>query len=90
MSSSMSSSCERLVEWAKEVTESHSSLMMFLLGTLPPAPGMEQSRTLQCLSGDPGVRKHIGDFVGLEVTKVKQLRILRNVVEVLPSLIKHW
>ena len=32
MSSSMSSSCERLVEWAKEVTESHSSLMMFLLG----------------------------------------------------------
>ena len=80
--------CERLVEWAKEVTESHSSLMMFLLGALPPAPGKNQSRTLQCLSGHPGVRKHIGNFVGLEVTKAKQLRILRNVVEVLPSLIR--
>ena len=86
--SRISRSCERLVEWAKEVTESHSSLMMFLLGALPPAPGKNQSRTLQCLSGHPGVRKHIGNFVGLEVTKAKQLRILRNVVEVLPSLIR--
>lgn len=82
------SSYKRLVEWAKEVTQTHSSLMMFLLGTLPPAPGKDQSRTLQCLSGHPGVRKHIGNFVGLEVTKAKQLRILRNVVEVLPSLIR--
>ena len=84
----ISRSCERLVEWAKEVTESHSSLMMFLLGALPPAPGKDQSRTLQCLSGHPGVRKHIGNFVGLEVKKGKHLRILRNVVDVLPSLIK--
>jgi hypothetical protein len=38
-------------------------------------------------SGHPGVRKHIGNFVGLEVTKAKQLRILRNVVDVLPSFI---
>ena len=60
---------------------------MFLLGTLPPAPDKKQSRTLQCLSGHPGVRKHIGTFVGLEVTKAKQLRILRNVVDVLPSFI---
>ena len=79
-------SCERLVEWAKEITESHSSPMMFLLGALPPAPGKDQSRILQCLSGHPGVRKHIGNFVGLEVTKAKQLRILRNVVDVVPSL----
>ena len=48
-----------------------------------------QIRTLQCLSGHPGVRKHIGDFVGLEVTKGKHLRILRNVVDVLPSLIER-
>ena len=86
--SKFSSSCELLVEWAKEVTQTHSSLMMFLLGALPPAPGKEQSRILQCLSGHPGVRKHIGNFVGLAVTKGKQLRILRNVVEVLPSLIR--
>ena len=83
-----SRSCEQLVEWAKEVTQTHSSLMMFLLGALPPAPDKDQSRTLQCLSGHPGVRKHIADFVGLEVTKAKQLRILQNVVEVLPSLIR--
>jgi hypothetical protein len=81
-------SCERLVEWAKEVTQTHSSLMMFLLGTLPPAPDKDQScALLQCLSGHPGVRKHIGDFVGLEITKGKQLRILRQVVDVLPSFI---
>jgi len=61
---------------------------MFLLGTLPPAPDIEQSCTpLQFFSGHPGVRKHIGDYVGLEVTKGKQLRILRNVVDLLPSFI---
>ena len=79
---------ERLVEWAKEVTQTHSSLMMFLLGTLPPPPDKDQScALLQCLSGYPGVRKHIADFVGLEITKGKHLRILRQVVEVLPSFI---
>ena len=76
----MASSYKRLVEWAKEVTQCHSSVVMFLLGTLPPAPDTDKSRTLQCLSGFPGVRKHIGDFVGMEVTKRKHLRILRNVV----------
>ena len=79
--------CERLVEWAKEVTQSHSALVSFLLGTLPRAPdkAKDQNFTLQYLSGHRGVRKHIGDFVGLEVTKAKQFRILRSVVEVLPS-----
>ena len=81
----ISPSCVRLVEWAKEVTQTHSALVMFLLGTLPPSPETFQSRTLQCLSGHPGVRKHIADFVGLEVTKGKHLRILRQVVDVLPS-----
>ena len=86
----LSSSYERLVGWAKEVTESHSSLKMFLLGALPPAPDKDQRcALLQCLSGHPGVREHIGNFVGLEVTKTKQLRFLRNVVDVLPSLIKR-
>ena len=79
--------CELLVEWAEEVTQSHSALVTFLGGTLPPAPDKDQSRALQCLSGYPGVRKHIGNFVGLEVTKRKQLRILRSVVDVLPSFI---
>ena len=86
--SKISSACERLVEWTEEITESHSALVMFLFGTLPPAPGKDQSRTLQCLSGHPGVRKHICDFDGQEVTKRKQLRILRSVVDVLPSFIK--
>ena len=85
----ITSSCKRLIEWAKEVTQTHSALIMFLLGTLPPAPDKARSCTLQCLSGLLGVRKHIGDFVGLEVTKGKQLRILRNVQEVLPSLIER-
>ena len=84
----MSTSCKRLVGWAKEVTQSHSALVLILLGTLPPAPGKDQSCILQCLSGQPGIRKHIGDFVGLKVTKGKHLRILRQVVDVLPSFIK--
>ena len=84
----MSRSCVRLVGWAKEVTQTHSSLMMFLLGTLPPAPGKDQSRTLQCLSVHLGIRKQIGNFVGLEVTKVKQLRILQSVMDVAPSLLR--
>ena len=83
----ISTSCQGLVEWAKEVTQTHSSLVAFLHGALPPAPNQDQSRTLQCLSGHPGVRQHIGDFVGLEVTKRKQLRILRNVVDTLPKLL---
>ena len=82
-------SCDRLVEWAEEVTQSHSSLITFLGGALPPSPDQKQSRMLQCLSGHPGVRKHIGDFVGLEITKGKQLRILRSLKEQLPSFLKH-
>jgi hypothetical protein len=84
----ISISCERLVDWAKEVTQTHSAVVMFLLGALPPAPDTEQSRNVQCLSGYPGVRKHIGEFVGLEVTKQEHLRILRNVAELLPSFIQ--
>ena len=87
VSNRVSSHCERLVEWAEEVTQTHSSLATFLLGTQPRSPDKDQNRTLQWLSGHPGVRKNIGDFV-MEVTKGKQLRILRNVVDVLPSLIK--
>lgn len=84
----ISASCVGLVEWAKGVTQSHSALVTFFLGTQPRAPDKDQNRTLQCMSGQPGIRKHIGDFVGLEVTKGNQLRILRNVADVLPSLIK--
>ena len=84
-----SSSCNELVAWAEEVTESHSALITFLGGTLPPAPDADQRCFLQCLSGHPGVRKHIADFVGLEVTERKQLRILQSVVEVLPSFIER-
>ena len=78
---------EQLVEWVREVTQSHSSVLIFLLGTLSPAPDRDQVRTLQCLSGHPGVRKHIGDFVGLEVTKRRHLRILRSVLDVVPAFI---
>jgi len=83
-------SCELLVAWTEEVTQSHSALITFLGGTLPPAPDKDQSRALQCLSGYPGVRKHIGDFIGVEVTKRKHLRILQSVKEVFPSYIKRW
>ena len=85
----MANLCQLLVEWAEEVTQTHSAFVMFLLGTLPPAPDKKQSRTLQCLSGHPGVRNHIGDFVGLEVTKRTQLGILRSVIDVFPSFIDY-
>ena len=80
---------ERLAEWGKEVIQTHSALVTFLGGALPPAPDKDQSRTLQCLSGHPGIRKYIGDFVGLEVTKGKHLRILRNVVDTLEWVLAH-
>ena len=79
--------CQRLVEWAKGGTQTHSALVTFLIGALPPAPNKDRSCLLQVLSGVPGLRKHICDFVGLEVTKRKQLRILRQVVDILPSYI---
>ena len=69
------------------MTQTHSAVVTFLLGTQPRAPEKDQNRTLQWFSGHCGVRKNIGDFVGLEVTKEKQLRILRNVVDAVPSLI---
>mmetsp|Transcript_28322 Transcript_28322/g.81913 ORF Transcript_28322/g.81913 Transcript_28322/m.81913 type:complete len:298 (-) Transcript_28322:664-1557(-) len=81
-------SCERLVEWAGDVIRSHSSLVVFLQGTLPPEPETDRQCNLHCLSGHPGLRKHIADFVGTEITKGKHLRILRSVKEVLPSYIK--
>jgi ankyrin repeat protein len=85
-------SCNELVEWAKEVTQTHDAFITFLGGTLPPASAnVDQRCILQCLSGHPGVRKCIADFVGLEVTKAKQLRILQVVKEELPSFIrKPW
>ena len=84
-------SVHQLFLWAKEVTQSHSALVTFLGGTLPPASTDTERRCpLQCFSGYSGVRKHIFDFVGPEVTKRKQLRILRNVMEVLPPHIKNF
>ena len=72
--------CRRLVDWSKDVLQAHSSMVTFLLGTLPPTPEKDRGCILQCLSGHPGIRKNIADFVGLEVTKAKQLCILRSVV----------
>jgi len=90
-SGKMACSCNELVVWAKEVTQSHSALITFLGGALPLAPtrSTDQRCILPCLSGHPGVRKHIGDFVGLEVTKGKHLRILQNVKKVLPPLLER-
>ena len=82
-------SCNALVEWAAEVIQSHFALITFLGGALPPEPGEGQCRTLQCLSGHPGVRKHIADFVGIKITRRKHLRILQSLVEVLPPYINQ-
>ena len=75
---------ERLVDWAEEVTRTHASIIMFLQGTLPPAPEMDRRCNLQCFSGHPGIRKHICSFVGQEVTKKKHLNILRQIKGALP------
>ena len=37
----ISRTCDELVAWGKEVTQTHSALVMFLLGTLPPAPDVD-------------------------------------------------
>ena len=74
--------CQRLVDWSKDVLQAHLSVITFLLGSLPDNG---RGCILQCLSGHPGIRKQIGDFVGLEVTKAKRLRILQSVVKVLPE-----
>ena len=85
----MIDSCDGLVKWAEKVTQTHDALITFLGGTLPPAPDADHRCMLQCLSGHPGVRKHISNFVGLEVTTGKHLRILQSVKEVLPALMKR-
>jgi len=78
--------CSRLVEWATDVTRTLSSLVTFLHGTLP---GNGRQCTPQCLSGHPGIRKHVADCVGLEVTQKRHLHILRQVKDVLPSFINR-
>lgn len=80
---------QRLVEWSKDVLQTHSMVVTFLLGTLPCTSERNQGCILQCLSGHPGIWKHIADCIGLEVTKAKELRILRSVVEVLPETMRN-
>ena len=80
--------CCRLVDWSKDILQSHSSMVIFLLGTLPPTPEKDRGCILQCLSGHPGIRKNIADF-GLEVTNAKQLRILGSVVELLHETMRN-
>ena len=75
---------ERLVEWAEEVTQTHASIITFLHGTRPPPSGTDGRSNLECLSVHPGIRKHICDFVGQEVTKKRHLHILRQVKTALP------
>lgn len=81
--------CRRLVDWSRDVLQEHSSMVTFLLGTLPLIPDSGRTCILESLNGHPGIRKLIGDFVGLEVTKAKQLRILRSVVKVLPETMRN-
>lgn len=81
-------SCRKLLEWAKERTRNHSSLLMFLRGTLPPSDSKTgHSCILQNLSGYLGVRKKIAAFVQIERLTAKQLRILHQLTEVLPSVL---
>ena len=79
---------ERLVEWAEEVTQTHASIITFLHGTRPPTPGTDRRSNLEWLSVHPGIRQHICGFVGQEVTKKKQLHILRQVKDALPPLVE--
>ena len=65
--------CQRLVDWSEDVLQAHLSVITFLLGSLPDN---DRGCILQCLSGHPGILKQIGDYVGLEVTKAKRLRIV--------------
>ena len=84
-------SCGKLLEWAKERTRNHSSLLMFLRGTLPPSdsnPG--HSCILQNLSGHAGVRKQIAAFVRIECLTAKQLCILHQLTEILPSVLSDF
>ena len=77
---------ERLVEWAEEVTQTHASIITFLHGTRPPPSGTDGRSNLEWLSVHPGIRKHICDFVGQEVTKKRHLHILRQLKTTLPPL----
>ena len=80
-------SLTKLLEWAEEVIQDHASLLMFLCGTLPSsATSSGHSRILQNLSGHLGVRKHIAAFVRIECVTTKHLRMLHQLVEVLPSI----
>lgn len=78
-------SYEFLLEWAEDVIQNHSSLLMFLCGTLPPSDSNSgHSCILQNLSGHPGVRKHISTFVRTECVTPKHLRMLYHLTKILP------
>ena len=80
----------KLLEWAEETIQNRSSLLMFLLGTLPSSDTSSgQPCILQNLSGHLGVRKHIAAFVETECLTPKHLRILHQLTEVLPSVLSH-
>ena len=69
------------VRWAEDAVQTHDGLMTFLMGTYLRVIPKEKHKTmnhcaLSCLSGHPGIRKHIADMLG--VVRGRDLRIMRE------------
>ena len=62
-------SLQHLVKWAQKVTQSHSALVMFLLGTLPPALDMPRSRIIQDLAVIPEFESTLATSLGWKSQK---------------------
>ena len=80
-----------LLKWAVELHGPRTSSLLFLSGALSRPKHAYSTRRNICpvrlLSGEPGIRKLIGDYVGF--VRGREARIIRQLTEMLPSLIQE-
>jgi len=72
---------ERLLNWAENICFDRDRFFVFLCGTahIPRFADGADARPIDCLSGHEGIRKRIGDFVG--VMTGRNLKTVRQIVE---------
>jgi hypothetical protein len=80
---------DRLLKWAKSICSVRDNFFVFLCGTvhIPRLADGADPRPIGCLSGYEGIRKRIGDYVG--VMTGRNLKTVRQIVEPLDTAV-NW
>ena len=80
-----------LLEWASDLHLARNSFLLFLSGVrFGPKDACSFRQTvapLQLLSGEPGIRKLIGDFVGC--VRGREAKIIRQLTEMMPNSVRQ-